>query len=706
MLHLDLPSRLIRAWLLPAIALLSLSAPLKAQRFSCERQESANEIRLEGTTEIIGDVVLSCTGGRPVTGGAMLPRYNFLVSTNGIFAQRSAQRADRSFESFSDALILINDPDPSRQLACIPGRTPTYCAPSAITRPFPSGSIPNVFSGKLLQSNLMGFSDIPADAPGENKRLIIRITNLRVNAASTGVLPSDITTLVQIFDDNGAPVTITNPQRLAARTRPAVSIAVRTSLGTMIEKPTDAPLSITPQQIPRSGPGTAQSWQIRFTEGFKSAFKRRNIGISSRDPGRIADQSVPGLDYQTESGFNNSLFPADAYLERSGLADSGTRLRLQLDGIPDNVIVWASVREIADGTTNYLADSPKALLTVSNWNGSGPFLSVTDPVLGYGMVITDKGSGQVSWEILSSDPEEIESLTFSIALTSNANPATGTATFRAHIAPLDDGSIRGQSFTPRFDDRSTRGIAFRVAGSIQAPPVTNTSAASFQTGPLAPGSLVAAFGSGFASRLTVATADPVTTLDNVTVEITDSIGVNRQARILFVSPNQINYLMPTGLRAGAAVANIIRSGTNIGSGIINLRATSPALFSANGTGSGPATGAYLSLASADGNPIPIAAYNEAAKSFTPSLIPLTPGDQVYIVLYGTGLRGAPSIESVQATIGGISVPVLYAAAHSVFPGLDQVNLGPIPLSLAGKRNIPLLVTLGSLSSNSVTVSFQ
>ncbi len=688
------------------ILALWLGQPLLGQRMTCERLPSSNDIRLEGTAEIIGDVVLSCTGGRPVTGGATLPRFNFLLSTNGVFVTRSAQKADKSFEPFLDALVVVGDPDPSRQVACVPARTQSYCAPTTPATVLPAGTIPNVFSGKLLQSNLVGFPDIPIDAPGDGKKLTIRITNLRVNAASTGLLPSDITTMLQIFDDNGAAVSLTNPQRVSARTSPAVTITVRSSLGAVVERATDSPLSLTPQSIPRNAPGIGQSFQIRFSEGFKSAFKRRNLAVSARDPGRLTDQSLPGLDYQTESGFTNSLFPTSGYLDRAGMADSGTRLRLQIDGVPENVFVWASVREIESGTTSYSAESPKAVLANVSANGSGPFAAALDPVAGYSVIQTDRGTGYVTWEVVSTDPEELENLTFSLALTANNNPSTGTATFRASIAPIDDGTIRGQSYTPRFDDRSTTGVAFRIAGTVQSPPVTNTSAASFQTGPLAPDSLVAAFGTGFASKLTVATGEPPTSLDNVSVEVTDSIGVNRAGRILFVSPTQINYLMPAGLRAGPAVANIVRSGTTIGSGILNLRATSPALFSMAGNGSGAAAGSYLALGNGDGTPLPMATYNEQTKTFDPALIRLGAGDQVYLILYGTGLRGATNLEAVQVTIGGIAVPVLYAAAHSLYPGVDQVNLGPIPSTLAGKRNVPIVVTVGQSSSNPVTVSFQ
>jgi hypothetical protein len=62
--------------------------------------------------------------------------------------------------------------------------------------------------------------------------------------------------------------------------------------------------------------------------------------------------------------------------------------------------------------------------------------------------------------------------------------------------------------------------------------------------------------------------------------------------------------------------------------------------------------------------------------FTPNPISLSgPGDRVYLVLYGTGIRHAASLT---ATINGVSVPVAYFGAQGTHEGLDQINLGPLP----------------------------
>jgi uncharacterized protein (TIGR03437 family) len=60
---------------------------------------------------------------------------------------------------------------------------------------------------------------------------------------------------------------------------------------------------------------------------------------------------------------------------------------------------------------------------------------------------------------------------------------------------------------------------------------------------------------------------------------------------------------------------------------------------------------------------------------------------LFLILFGTGLRGRSSLSNVSATIGGVKAPVEYTGAQGEFAGLDQVNLA-LPRSLAGRRDQP------------------
>jgi hypothetical protein len=83
--------------------------------------------------------------------------------------------------------------------------------------------------------------------------------------------------------------------------------------------------------------------------------------------------------------------------------------------------------------------------------------------------------------------------------------------------------------------------------AAQAAPVALVNAASYDR-TVAPGSLAALFGSAMATQIASASTLPLpTTLGGVTVKMN---GIN--APLFFVSPNQINLQVPSGVNAGTA----------------------------------------------------------------------------------------------------------------------------------------------------------
>jgi uncharacterized protein (TIGR03437 family) len=92
----------------------------------------------------------------------------------------------------------------------------------------------------------------------------------------------------------------------------------------------------------------------------------------------------------------------------------------------------------------------------------------------------------------------------------------------------------------------------------------------------------------------------------------------------------------------------------------------------------------------------------ASNSIVPLPIDLSEG-QVYLLLYGTGIRAA---KNVTVTVGGQSVPVLFAGAQGTFAGEDQVNAGPLPASLAGSGNVNIVLTADGQAANTVNVTIQ
>jgi len=79
------------------------------------------------------------------------------------------------------------------------------------------------------------------------------------------------------------------------------------------------------------------------------------------------------------------------------------------------------------------------------------------------------------------------------------------------------------------------------------------------------------------------------------------------------------------------------------------------------------------------------------------------GDQVVLVLFGTGIRGRTSLAGVRLTVGGVSVPVAYAGEQPDFVGLDQVNTAALPRSLRGRGLVDVILTVDGKAPNTVTV---
>ncbi|MGH9647929.1 MAG: IPT/TIG domain-containing protein, partial [Bryobacteraceae bacterium] len=131
----------------------------------------------------------------------------------------------------------------------------------------------------------------------------------------------------------------------------------------------------------------------------------------------------------------------------------------------------------------------------------------------------------------------------------------------------------------------------------------------------------------------------------------------------------------------------------------------PGFFSYAGTGGLAA--AQITRVHGDGSRDNENVYQtESGGKLAPLPINLGPStDQVYLILYGTGIRGRSALSNVSVTIGGANAQVLYAGPQGAFVGEDQVNV-LIPRSLAGMGNVPIVLTADGESSNAVNVTIQ
>lgn len=242
-----------------------------------------------------------------------------------------------------------------------------------------------------------------------------------------------------------------------------------------------------------------------------------------------------------------------------------------------------------------------------------------------------------------------------------------------------------------------------AGGPAAAPALVTVSSASYDRAlPVAPNSIAAVFGANLAPDFQAAASTPLPTeLLGTRVGIRDSNGRRVLAQLIAVSATQINFIVPAGLAPGAATIAVQTGGDELFSSPVELAAVAPGLYSANARGEGVAAALYLRVAASGAR--------SSGLIFDPaSLAPVpvdlgAPADQVYLTLYGTGFRAA---RSATARIAGVDVPVLGFAAQPEFGGLDQINLGPLPRSLAGRANAAIALTFDGQRTNTVTVSIR
>lgn len=245
------------------------------------------------------------------------------------------------------------------------------------------------------------------------------------------------------------------------------------------------------------------------------------------------------------------------------------------------------------------------------------------------------------------------------------------------------------------------------------PAVVLLSAASFDENSVTPSGIVAAFGSGLATTTAIPTTAPLPVeLGGTTARIRDSANVERAAELFFVSPNQVNLLVPAATAEGEATITIRSGDGAVSTGGFNVVNVAPAIFTANSNGAGvPA--ANLIRVRSDGSQVLESPFEfGAGNTLQPRPIDLGPeGDRVFLILFLSGIRLAADPngdgnlnESIGVVIAGGVEPVAFAGEQGSFSGLDQVNL-ELPRVLAGRGRINLAVTAGGFASNPVEIEF-
>jgi uncharacterized protein (TIGR03437 family) len=249
----------------------------------------------------------------------------------------------------------------------------------------------------------------------------------------------------------------------------------------------------------------------------------------------------------------------------------------------------------------------------------------------------------------------------------------------------------------------------KLTDLAQPPPaVAAMSAASFSTTALAPESIASAFGPNLATETKVADTVPLpTSLGGSTLTVTDSEGTERRAPLFFVSPGQINFLVPPGTKNGKAQLKITSASGPAVTGTVLIETVAPGLFSANADARGVAAG-IVTIARADGTQGSELIFRDDAAQHKRVAAPMnlgSAGDTAVLTLFGTGIRFRSDVSAVKVTIGGQECEVLYAGPQGEFAGLDQVNVR-LSRSLKGRDELEIMLTMEGKRANTVTIFFS
>lgn len=259
------------------------------------------------------------------------------------------------------------------------------------------------------------------------------------------------------------------------------------------------------------------------------------------------------------------------------------------------------------------------------------------------------------------------------------------------------GNAANGSGTSGGDSIYTTSKSIDPASTLSA--LATVSAASFapQPNPLAANQIVAGFGSGLAQNTTSATPGmalpPV--LDGTSISVRDANGMARDAGLFFVSTGQVNYLIPPMTANGAATITLRRNGVDTAQGTATIETIAPGIFTANSSGSGlPAAVLFRRRGMVD-----------TFEPISPEIDLGPDGDIVFLIAFGTGIRGLSSLMGASATIGGVNARVDAVLPAPGFEGLEQINIF-IPRTLMGRGLVDVVFTADNKPANTVQLRFK
>jgi hypothetical protein len=489
-------------------------------------------------TELIGDIILICTGGTAIAPGGGIPTVNIAVSLGTNVTSRLLGSGGVS--NASEAVLLVDEPNTSSNAAVsgVGPTLPTTICPTPGVGAGPGGcavvvsngtsgpglgesaictgvggtvcsAAPNVFQG-LVSGNQVTFLGVPVNPPASaGIARVYRITNVRANTSALGGggLPGTTQLLASVSITGGSTaLPVTNPVLVAGFIQSGLSTSLRNTANS------GGGSSASLAQCGGGGPNVLST--LRFSENFGTAFKTRVAPVAGGNgQGTGSTQNVPGTIYNSESGLVLTQLPGGGSV--AGLADYGTRLKAVFNNVPAGVRLFVSTANVTNGfqqpvglggTIPGTATTSYAQLVISetapDGNGFVP-AAIPNSTITFGSTTINiaeipivSGTGTAVWEVINTNPSQLENLDFAVYQQFTANPGAnsppvGTATVNLSYAPTPSlafsasaGATASSTLTiPRFADTSSATNIFSIAlcqTVLLYPYVTNI--AGFDTG--------------------------------------------------------------------------------------------------------------------------------------------------------------------------------------------------------------------------------
>jgi hypothetical protein len=495
---------------------LGSSAHAQSTAFICNATAgNPHIVRSEGVAELVGDLILNCTGGAftpagtyigPATNGGT----NVQINLNTNVTSRLTGAAG---SPDSEAILSIDEPypdsgtevpfpaPPASQAVAGASDIQTGCVADGVSACLNVQSLgwgfgatgtyngtpghPNIFQGIVNFSNpyQINWQGVPIDAPGTTITRIIRITNVRANACNlagntSSLLPTTITELIGVSGSTS--IIINNPLQ-------TVALAEKGLIGS-VGAPYGAPTlqqcySVNTYLLGLTGGSTSTSAIVSLTatEGFAASFKAPVYATSPT----VYGQDVLGYSYFTESGWipPTGITGLDQSGRTIGLADTGTEITFSLSGIGSGVSLFAPNVAFLYSPTGAPTGGYAILQTSAGPTDLNPPAPSVIPT----QVSITGTTASVTYQVYDPDPNVVESLTVGLSVayvnSSSTVPATGTSAVSINFSPLSTAPSASAGPIPRFCQPYTTTPAFTIAPctcNLLFPFVTNQG--GFDTG--------------------------------------------------------------------------------------------------------------------------------------------------------------------------------------------------------------------------------